>query len=559
MPNLSRLLFAWGILFLGVLVSLAADPVSEDAREDRAVLERAGLAMEGKSLLGFLRQRTLKEDVREKITALIGQLGDDQFDVREKATRALVELGPVVRPQMQEATKHRDLEVRRRAERVLHLTDTGTDALLVRAVLRQLGRTAPAGTIDTLLAYLPNTEDSETVDLLISVLGRVGVKDGKVDPALVAALSHKQPLIRGAAGDALRSSRSPEVRDKVRKLLTDPDREVRRRVGLALFEARDKEAVPHLINLLADLSGDDRYQVEQRLLLLAGDKAPTPPDRDTRPALTEYQDAWRKWWKDNEKRTDLARIEMTPRHLGYTIIATLDTGIAGKVYELDSAGRTRWEIKDVRYPIFAQVVGPDRVLVAEYQGYTVSERNFKGEVIWQRPAGGILMGVQRLPGGHLLIVTRTQVRELDRNGKEVNVLNRPSDIAVAARLRDGTLGLITITGQMIRTTWAGKELASFNVGPLSTTVGFRAHFLPNGNVVVPHYLQHEVVEYDSNGKSVWKATLPMTFRPSAVSRLTNGHTLVVSRLNTSVLELDKEGKEVRTRTATGRTLFADQR
>jgi HEAT repeat protein len=548
------------VLSLGVFVALGAESISEDAREDQATLERAGLTANGKSLLDFLHHRTLKEDARDKIAALIKQLGDDHFDVREKASRALVELGPIVRPQVQEALKERDLEIRRRAERVLQLTDSRNEALLVQAVLRQLGRTAPAGTVEALLAYLPNTEDPETVDLVISVLGRAGLKDGKGDPVLLKALAHKHPLIRGAAGDALRSSRSPEVRAEVRKLLKDPDRDVRRRVALALFEARDKEAVPHLIDLLEELSPEDRYQVEERLLLLAGAKAPTPPDRETRPAVAEYHAAWRKWWKDNEKTIDLARVELTPRHLGYTIVAALDTGKAtGKVYELDAAGRTRWEINDVRYPIFAQVVGPDRVLVAEYQGYTVSERNFKGEVIWQRPAGGILMGAQRLPGGQTLIVTRNQVREVDRSGKETIVLNRPNDITSAGRFRDGTLGVITTAGVLVRYTREGKELRSFNVGPITTSIGFRAHFLPNGHVLVPHYVQNKVAEYDSNGKRVWEATLSATNRPFAVSRLPNGHTLVVSRLGNSVVELDKEGREVRSRPVTGRVLFADER
>jgi hypothetical protein len=48
-------------------------------------------------------------------------------------------------------------------------------------------------------------------------------------------------------------------------------------------------------------------------------------------------------------------------------------------------------------------------------------------------------------------------------------------------------------------------------------------------------------------------------RPSSVRRLPNGHTLVSSRLNRSILELDKSGKEVWSKTMDGYVYYADRR
>jgi hypothetical protein len=60
----------------------------------------------------------------------------------------------------------------------------------------------------------------------------------------------------------------------VRPLLDDREPEVRLKVGLALVEARDKEAIPVLIHLLKDVSAEQTDTVEELLYSLAGEKAP---------------------------------------------------------------------------------------------------------------------------------------------------------------------------------------------------------------------------------------------------------------------------------------------
>ena len=65
--------------------------------------------------------------------------------------------------------------------------------------------------------------------------------------------------------------------------------------------------------------------------------------------------------------------------------------------------------------------------------------------------------------------------------------------------------------------------------------------LPNGNVLVPDYIQNKVREYDPKGKVVWEADVQ---RPTSAMRLANGHTLVTLMLGKHVIELDKDGKEV---------------
>src|SRR5262245_43843330 len=54
-----------------------------------------------------------------EVARLIGQLGDDDFDVREAATKALETIGEPAYEALRKAAREKDPEVRRRAERVV--------------------------------------------------------------------------------------------------------------------------------------------------------------------------------------------------------------------------------------------------------------------------------------------------------------------------------------------------------------------------------------------------------------------------------------------------------
>jgi len=56
----------------------------------------------------------------EQIEQLVKQLGDDSFDVREKATKELIEIGAPALPQLRKAIKdNKDLELRNRAKAII--------------------------------------------------------------------------------------------------------------------------------------------------------------------------------------------------------------------------------------------------------------------------------------------------------------------------------------------------------------------------------------------------------------------------------------------------------
>src|SRR5262249_51438725 len=332
-------------------------------------------------------------------------------------------------------------------------------------------------------------------------------------------------------------------------LLNDPDLTVRYRTALALAAAREKEAVPVLIGLLADLPVPQATQVEDYLRMVAGDKAPEVQLDGDKATRQKCRDTWAAWWRDQGPDIELARLETGQRQLGYTLIVIQydPTRNGGRVFEVDAAGKTRWSIEGLQAPVDAQVLPGDRVLLVE-NFQRVTERDTKGKVLWEKPFVGVqVIGAQRLPNGNTFVALRNQLLELDRTGKEVFTHQRPNqDIMAAQRLRDGQYVFLTYSWQYVRLDSTGKEQKNVRVGNFPFQINPSAvDFLPNDRLLVAQFNQSKVTEVDVTGRVLWETTVPM---PMSAGRLANGNTLVVSNVVQNnmqrVAELDRNGKTV---------------
>src|SRR5262249_57269606 len=107
-----------------------------------------------------------------------------------------------------------------------------------------------------LLDFLGSIEDADVRDEVVRALAPLALVKGKPDPVLASALADKLDVKRAAAGVLLARAGGVALRPGVRKLLKDASPAVRRRVALALLEARDKEAIPVLIAQITEANED---------------------------------------------------------------------------------------------------------------------------------------------------------------------------------------------------------------------------------------------------------------------------------------------------------------
>jgi HEAT repeat protein len=497
---------------------------------------------DGPTLLDEFRKRTLTPEATARTRDLILRLGAASFDERERATEELVALGRLALPVVREAARNADAEVALRAAAVLlRVERTPNDALPTTAA-RLVALRRPTGAAEVLLAYLPSAEGEDVAAELTSALAAVAVRDGQPDAGLVRALADGSPRRRAVAAEALCRAGGAAATAPVRKLLQDADPAVRLRAATGLAGAGDRDAVPVLIDLVGALPREQSWQAQDVLVRLAGDDAPDAAGGEDEAGRKKARDAWAAWWKANADKADLGRLNAAQAVLGYTTVVLVEDSGAGRVVELGRDGKVRWQIEGLQYPVDAWVVAGNRVLVGEYNGMKVTERDLAGKVVWEKAGlGGRVVNVQRLANGNTFIAVQNALLEVDRAGKEVFTYRRPgNDIWAAYRSADGTITYFNNASQCVRIDRSGKEVKSFSLGAGgSWTSGIDV--TPQGHVLSSNHNTNRVEEFDAAGKKVWEAAAPSI---TTATRAASGNTLIASYHSNRVFEVDRNGKVV---------------
>ncbi|MFO0877305.1 MAG: HEAT repeat domain-containing protein [Gemmataceae bacterium] len=528
-----------GALLAGVLVAVvvgslpsAAPPQGSD--EDEGLLRAVGIPTEAVALRDHLRKRFSSTWSDARLKQLVEQLGDDAFERREEASRELLRAGQAARALLLNARDHTDLEVRTRAERLLkQIYDDGkSNQAYLAAALRHLGRRNPPGSCALLFEHLPSFKDDPLAPIFRDAILACSVREGRLDPVVLAQLRDRDASRRLVAAAAILQARQPEYLPLVRALLRDEDPEVKQELGLILATRGEREAIPALIQALEQPITPRYGQIEELLIRLAGEKAPVLEDDDEK-SRQAYRQAWDKWWKDQGPRVDLAELARPARLLGRTMVVLLDEQ---EILDLDADNRIRWKIAGIEMPLDVQPLPGNRVLLAEYRGNRVTERTSKGKVIWEKRVEEPL-AAQRLPNGHTMIATKTQILEVDRAGKEIFSYFPPggAEIMRAKKLPNGDVIMVTQLGatRFLRIDSQGREVRSFPVEV--GTSGGRLDLTSRGNVLIPEMYSNRVAEYDATGKVIREIRIP---QPIACVALPNGNVIITSMTEKRAVEID---------------------
>lgn len=528
-----------------MFLAVAGDAWSadNDLRVDEQLLKNANVSSTGSGLIDFFRQRTLTDAHQAQLAEAIRRLGDASFALRQKASADLVAAGKSALPYLKKAVDDPDLEVARRAERCLGAIEQGANTSLTLAAARLLAARKPAGAVQVVLDFLPSAGDDLVEEEMLTTLAAVGLPDDKADPVLLAALKDRRLLCRAAAAHVLGASADVQHRQAVRPLLNDPEAKVRLRAAAGLIAGKDKEAIATLIVLLTDAPLPLALQAEELLCRLAGEQTPAVAlSSGDEAERRKCRAAWSAWWTATGRQFDLAKVDFGQRLLGLTLIVVYDSNNGkGRVFEVGSDARPRWEITDVQGPVDAQVLPGNRVLIAEYNGRRFSERSLDGKILWEQKADAPPINCRRLSNGHTFLATTSRIQEINPAGKVIYTIASATSFYAARKLRNGHIAYLTTDGALFEVDESGKEVRKFQAS--NRPIGLlKFDVLPGGRYLVPQQTGGKVIEYDANGTSLWECALP---NARVVSRLPNGNSLVCGHNgDRRVLEVDRGGRIV---------------
>jgi hypothetical protein len=453
-----------------------------------------------------------------------------------------------------------DEEVRRRAEQCIQAIERIPHAARTMAVARLLGVRRPDGAAEVLLAYLPSADWRAVGEDLLGPLSVIGLKgDPKnpvPDPAILAAATDKDPIRRTAAAHVLGHA-GAEHRMPLTKLLADESPQVRYHAALALVRARDARGLPVLVALLGDGPLELAWRAEDLLARVAGEASPpsvggAPDNAESR---KKWHTAWQGWWNANGKKLDLARFNLEEALLGITVVCEIGGVGQGQVSEFDRGGRLLWNI-EVTHPNDVQRLRSGHVLVAEHGASRVTERDRKGQIVWERKLAGAPTCAERLRNGNTLMATYNEIVEVTPDGRNVLAYKHAGGmIYCTTKLPGGNVLFIDSTGKVAELDATGKEVHTFKPQQYTTGAGYWASIEPlrSGRYLISLGGAGKVVETDRMGKVLWECSVPT---PTYATRLPNGNTLVASVDRNYVVEVDRDGKEKWKKTVPGRPFRA---
>lgn len=501
-------------------------------------------AQDAGKALAEIAAKTPSSPQSEKIKKWIFSLGDDDFATREDASQNIKSAGQQAIPLLRMNLDSGDLEIRSRTRILLDEMESANSRPISPTVFRILCYKNQPGFLQTAMNFLPLAENEESFFNLVDVLCASYFCTASSTEHIPAFLNDPSPRKRLAAALILQNSPISQHKSMALNLARDSDPWVRNRFCLRLVQANDRTLVTDLIDSLKALGSQDCSATEEFLQEISKLSSPAPLVSAPLPRK-ELSDFWQKWWTQNNQQTQLVSFgTQAHSNSGNILVSSVANN---KVFEITRDGKVLWSISNLAGPMDAQMLPNGNVLIAEHHAQKVTERNMQGEVLWSRNVGANPLAVRRLINGATVIICRSMILEIDRNGNELLKIQRPlSDIMSAERLKDGTYFLATNQMTLMRLDRTGKETSIVRL-PL----GVASHaneIAQDRSIVMPLTWQNKVQELDATGQVLLDFSVN---QPVAAVKLANRNILVATQtVPPRLIEFDRAGKQVSEKPAT---------
>ncbi len=531
--------------------------------DDKKALESMNLsADDAPGLVKYFKGRTLSDADLANLQSVIDRLGDENFEKRLIASSELEKFGPGAIGILRTASQaNPDPEIAYRAGETLKRIEKVPHAVVASAAARALAMGKSPEAAAVLLGFLPMS-DTKLVEADIRlVLEQLAVRDGKIEPAVLAALNDKTAARRSAAVAALlnatadKPALAAEATKAVKAILpkeTDPETKFEVTYTLAT-KLHDAESITHMIDLLPDSTRGRLWQIEDFLIQLAGPAAPKAKMGPAKADLEKARDEWKKWWATAKDVRDVSKFVYKPTTTGCLLLLTADQQGYGNgfVSELGPDLQKKWRFGGVYCPADLQPLPNGNILVMEQNYQRIMERDTAGNQVntFQSNNYGQPFGFQRQPDGTTLVAFQRTVVEYDKEWKETGkkYTSQNLDLVGVQKLDNGPVIVLARDqnqnkGRIFKLDDKWKETGT----PITTTAlnyyQARLQVLPDERVMVLE--AGRVAEYDlKTGKKepVWTYTAS---NPSSAERLPNGNTLVAEQGTNTISEVTPKSEVV---------------
>lgn len=516
---------------------------------DLLVLREEGFPTDGPGLIEVLRQKILGPEELARMERLVDQLGDEEFQKREEATKALVRFGTRARPSLARGLASKDPEIKARCAEALRQIELGNSLLIDGAAIRVLARLEkgkPDSRVDAMfLEFLRPKDNPILLEAAGEALSMLALEWTQPSQAVLEALKTRSAPERFPVLLALLKTGKRFAVDLARAELERSEPESRVWAALALcLSGADPAAFGLVIEHMNLLDGPAFFLAEDVGYRLGEPTSPEPEpvlsgtDREKRVKL------WKDWWAKRKDQPLVLREPLTPAGPGgSTTVLMLDLG---KIVDLDDKKKPRWQINELEFPLDAQLLPGPRVLVAEHNANRITERDTKGRILWAKGFDEPL-AAQRLASGTTVIASRLAITEVDLNGQDLITWLPKNDerIMKMQRRSDGFTAVVLQSNdehESSRLVWldrAYRERASFLVQVRKS--GGRVDILPGNMVILPEFDNNRIAQFDIGGKVVWNAVLD---QPVACVVTPAGTVLANCGTTRGVVEFDRKGKEI---------------
>jgi HEAT repeat protein len=567
----TRLLLAFGLVAVSLASGRAQLKIAmagiagkkAEAPNDKKALESMNLKPDDPAgLIKYFKDRTLSDADLASLQSVILRMGDESFEKRNSAASEVEKFGAgAIGILRRTSNTNDDPEIAYRAGEILKRIEKMPHAAVASAAARALATTKSPDAAATLLAFLPMSDTRVVEEDVRQALVVLAVRDGKIDPALPAALTDKSAMRRCAAvvallkGTAGKKDLSADAAKAVRSILaneTDVETKFEATFTLATLQ-KDPESVVPLIDLLPDASRGRLWQIEDFLLQLAGPAAPKARMGPGKTDLEKARDEWKAWWNATRATRDLAKFEYKPTTTGSLLLLSADqVGYANAIVgELGPDMTRKWRFGGIYCPADITPLANGNIFVLEQQYNRITERDSHGNQVsvFNSQNYGQPFGFHRLANGNTLVAFQRTAVEYDKDWKETGKkYNSNSDDVVDIKRDDAGTTFILLRNQNNRIgkilkldeNWKEKGTA-VTTGTLSY-YHFRMQVLPDERVLIAE--QSRVAEYDLKaGKKepIWTMQLG---NAAMAERLPNGNTLVSDQSQGGIREVTPKNETV---------------